>query len=42
MLENPVPCGRGVTVKGALGLLPVSDDVRKRFEGAREEMKEAD
>ena len=33
-LENPVPCERGVKVKGQLGVWPVHDDVRKRFEGA--------
>ena len=30
-LENPVPCARGVRVKGALGLWPVSEEVRRKF-----------
>jgi len=35
-LEKPVPCERGLRVKGRLGVWRVSDDVRKRFEGAME------
>ena len=38
-LENPVPCARGVSVKGTLGVWKVSDDVRKKFDEARVEMR---
>ncbi|HPS08767.1 MAG TPA: hypothetical protein PLG22_14655 [Kiritimatiellia bacterium] len=34
-LENPVPCAQGVVAKGALGVWPVSEGVKKRFERAK-------
>ena len=41
-LEGPVPCARGVTAKGNLGVWPVSAEVRVRFEGARVGMRTED
>ncbi len=35
-LERPVPCARGLRARGAPGVWPVSEEVSKRFEGARE------
>ena len=41
-LEGPVPCAHGVTAKGFYGGWPVSEEVRKRFEGARVGMRTED
>jgi hypothetical protein len=30
-LENPVPCGQGVTAKGNLGAWTVSAELKKRY-----------
>jgi hypothetical protein len=41
-LEGPVPCAQGVTANGNLGVWKVSDEVRKRFEGARGDVRTED